>query len=301
MTALTGLLTEKLEPGSAAWLDTISASQIAAIIGASKWATPYSLWHYKKRLIADQENASMATGTHWEPLIRGWFRENNPDLPVTGEQSFRHPTLSWATANPDGVIGLSETLEIKTARYPTEWGQPGTGDIAAHYVPQVQWQLFVTGAESARVLLASPWDIFDRSYREYRVERDDRAIAQLVDAAHDFLTYLEMNVPPDPDWTAPVDRDVLRLTSRPRTDDSVELDDETALLWLETRTAAQQAAEKADAAKAAVLAASGTARRLVWRGHEVGAFRNAKNGPALYPAKNLDDLIPLLVKGTEAA
>ena len=38
----------ELAPGSAEWLETISASQIAVIVGLSPWSSAHELWHLKK-------------------------------------------------------------------------------------------------------------------------------------------------------------------------------------------------------------------------------------------------------------
>jgi putative phage-type endonuclease len=294
---------EPLVPGSDPWLARITASQIAAIVGASEWDTGYSLWHSKKGHYRRPENSSMATGTHWEPVIRDWFRAANPDVTVSGEQSFEHPN-GWAAANPDGIITVADLaagLEIKTSRYGDGWGQPGTNEIAPHYMPQVQWGMFVTGLPEWTVLMATPWEIFDRTYREYRVERDEEFIAELVDAAEAFRLLLEFDLEPETDWRPKIDREVLRAMARPRSDDSIELDDATALAWVESRLARMTCETDEEAAKASLLAYAGSARRLIWRGHEIASFRNAKAGPALYAAKGLEELIPTLMADKEAA
>lgn len=290
-----GVATDPLVPGSPEWLATISASQIAAIAGTSKWDTAYSLYHLKTGSVDKQENASMDTGTHWEPAIRDWYRANNPDSFVTGEQSFRHFKHEWATANPDGIIDGERVLEIKTARYAHEWGPSGTDEIAAHYIAQPQWQMFVTGARACTFLMASPYEIFDRTYREYTIERDDDIIRRLFQVAEEFRLFTSLGVEPDPNWTIKADRDVLRATSGKRTETQCELTDATASEWLQARLEFASAEQRVEAAKAALLAEAGTARRLIWRNTEIAAFRNAKNGPALYPAQGLTDLTPELL------
>lgn len=290
---------EPLVPGSPEWLSRITASQVAAIVGVSPWTTAYALWHQKMGNYTIPENKSMATGTHWEPEIRDWYRAQNPDLEVTGELSFEHSN-GWAAANPDGVIDGCEGLEIKTSRYGDGWGEPGTDQVAKHYLPQIQWGLWVTGFTRWRVLMCTPWDIYDRTYREYMVERDQSFIDELVEAAEGFRLMVDLGVEPDTDWRAKIDRDILRATSGPRSDDSVELDDETATTWLLARQARIDAETAEDAAKAQLLAYAGTARRLVYRNREIAAFRNSKNGPALYPAKGLEDMIPSLTAPAES-
>ncbi|WP_064442304.1 YqaJ viral recombinase family protein [Hoyosella altamirensis] len=296
---LTGVEVPILEPGSREWLATVSASQVAAIVGASKWDTAYSLWHRKRGTLPEApRNKSMETGDHWEPLIRDWYKRDNPEIQLSGETQFLHHEHVWASAKPDGIIDGELCLEIKTTRALSDWGREHSEEIPSYYMPQVQWQLFVTGASKCVVLAAGPFEVFERSYRVYTVPRDDTFILELVTAAREFLDLVELGIEPPPDYSAEVDRDVLRKTAAPRTDDSIELDDDTATAWLAARARAQESSERHEIEKTRILACSGSARRVVWRGHELAAFRNGKNGPVLYTAKNLDDLIPELLGET---
>lgn len=289
---LSGIPVEPLEPGSPEWLANISASQIAAIAGVSPWETAHSLfWKKRGDLPAGEGNHATRTGHFWEPVLRGWYADANPRRDVSGPRSYQHPEHPWATASPDGIVDESLCLEIKTARSFWAWGPEGSDDIPPNYTVQVQWQMWVTGAEATVMVAAGPHEVFDRTFREYEIWRDDALISDLVAAAEQFRLACELDVPPDPDWAVRADRETLRKLAVPRTDDSIELDDGTAIAWITSRNQAATSENELAAAKAALLAAAGSARRLVWRGAEIASFRNSKHGPALHAAPDLDDIL----------
>ena len=50
----TGVLVPRLEPGSAAWLQRMSASKIAAVVGLSSYQSRFSLWHRMAGLVEQE-------------------------------------------------------------------------------------------------------------------------------------------------------------------------------------------------------------------------------------------------------
>ena len=92
----------------------------------------------------------------------------------------------WMTATPDGLSPDHGTAaEVKTTG--KDWGD--WSKVPIHYRRQVQWQLFVTGAEVA----VFAWLLREESNNGFvpawfepksvLVERDDKVIAQLKDVA----------------------------------------------------------------------------------------------------------------------
>ncbi|MGX1932073.1 YqaJ viral recombinase family protein [Microbacterium resistens] len=111
---------------------------------------------------------------------------------------FHHPENSRYLASPDGVhLTWDEALwvsEIKTAAHDLV---PGTPEFARKgYLYQVQWVMFVLGAERCRFVVEERIEMPDRSFQpgalhRHWIERDEAIIAELVQIADDFLAELD--------------------------------------------------------------------------------------------------------------
>lgn len=125
-----------------------------------------------------EDNPFMQFGRKWEPFIARW---------VQNETGILHSTWLIASAGdpvfaatPDG-LALDHTLtaEIKTSGKPLD-------KIPAQYRRQVQWQLFVTGAERCAFAWFLRGDDFQPAELDPHlqwVERDEKEIKRLVTVA----------------------------------------------------------------------------------------------------------------------
>src|SRR5262245_35499897 len=97
--------------------DGIGASDIAALMGISPWASPWSVWADKSGLLPPEpENEYMAAGRWLEAAIAPWFTDIT-GLHVTGEQMWcTHPGKPWARCTPDGFIVEKAENEYETER-----------------------------------------------------------------------------------------------------------------------------------------------------------------------------------------
>jgi putative phage-type endonuclease len=191
---------------------TVSASEVAAIMGLSPWTSRFDLYWQKKSGTSSQaENPDMARGRRLEALVLDDFRVTHPEFivyPVGLLASIERP---WQTASPDAMaredwqpndIGRHgadtepiAVVEAKTEyRNDGEWGEEGTDQIPIHYRCQVMWQMDVTGC---RVAYVPVW--IGYTYREYVVEYHETDVAMMRGMARDFLTDLEADQPPDVD------------------------------------------------------------------------------------------------------
>ena len=115
-----------------------------------------------------------------------------------GEKNSRH------LASPDGIgVDFDDALmvsEIKTAAYDLAPGSPVLAKKG--YVHQMQWAMHVTGAARCRFVveerIATAWDAQSRpiefvpgELHEHWIERDDEAIAELIEIADAFLAELD--------------------------------------------------------------------------------------------------------------
>ena len=167
--------------------ETITATDVAKIVGVSPWGGPLDVYLDKKGLAEIAETPAMRLGKRLQPVVLDLYEQD------TGTHLRRYgdtelvvcPNLSWAAATPDAEIAQTlRPVEAKTAgaRQMSRWGEAGTDDVPEEYLIQVQWQMLVTGAQAAdlAVLLAG------QDFRIYPIRRHETLIAALVDQCDRF-------------------------------------------------------------------------------------------------------------------
>lgn len=134
------------------------------------------------------DNAYMEFGRRMEPFISLWIKSEHSVLP--NDWLISHAENPLHVATPDGVSFWEPLIaEVKTTG--KDWGS--YGKVPANYKRQVQWQMYVTGAERcvfAWLLREERDGRFFSSWLEPKhviVERDDDAIAGLVELADSLL------------------------------------------------------------------------------------------------------------------
>lgn len=181
----------------------IGGSDVAAILGLSKWASPLDVWETKKGLRAEQSQThAMAWGSRLENSIRDfWASKRKTKVWQVFAEHDDHPVLR---ASLDGWVNSWEILEIKTARTSDGWGEEGTDEIPTSYLCQCQHYLSVVDAQICHVAVL----IGGSDYREYKILRDQ----ELIDNMTDFLlSWWQTHIIGD---VAPAPRDYSEFTRR---------------------------------------------------------------------------------------
>lgn len=181
------------------WLEArrtgVGGSDIAAILGLSKWKTPLQVYQEKRgELVAQPENEAMRWGHYLEPVVRQAYADEtgfDVRLPTELIRHKRHPFL---IANIDGFTDEPRLFEAKTSRSADGWGEPGTDQIPQPYLLQVQHYLTVTGFQLADVAAL----IGGSDFRIYEVRADAELQGMLVDACAEFWKAVEAGEPPEP-------------------------------------------------------------------------------------------------------
>jgi putative phage-type endonuclease len=178
----------------------LGSSDAAAVCNLSAWRTPLHVYLDKLGQLADCDSGPKRWGRRLEDVVALAYQEE------TGRPVYRparpmewHPHIPWMFASLDRlteVNGQGRLLEIKTSRFGDEWGAPGTDDIPAQYLVQVQHQLAVTGVRLADVAVL----IGGQELQVYEVERDERLISNLTTVLADFWAKVERREPPEPTW-----------------------------------------------------------------------------------------------------
>ena len=183
-----------------AWLEArqhvVTATDVTVLIGSNPFKTMRELWLDKQGESTFKGNAKSRIGQALEGSLVDWAAAQLPGLTTANDILFAHDAHPWAAATPDGLNYLDgETpagvIEAKTT---TAWLDP----VPQYVVDQVQWQMFVTGAEVAWVPRLFGLEALDL----FSVDRDEERIAELFDVAYLFFTD-HLLTGEGPDVTAP--------------------------------------------------------------------------------------------------
>jgi len=183
----------------AAWLEErkkgIGGSDVAGILGLSKWSTPYSIYADKRGESEQTEtNVDMLIGTMVEPWLFDEYKR------VTGLDVQKVPNILYDAeypfllANVDGLLD-DRVVEFKTARDDSEWGDPGTDQCPASYVLQCQHYMRVADRPMCDLGV-----LFKNSRTPeivlYRIERDDDLLALIVPKLVEFWRCVQEGIAP---------------------------------------------------------------------------------------------------------
>lgn len=223
----------------------IGGSDVAAILGISRWQSAIEIWLSKTNQKHDEpiENEAMTWGKILEPVIRDRFRE------VTGKkvievhailQSIKHPFM---IADIDGLTeddeGNPAILECKTvSEYKRSEWEDG---IPIYYRTQVEHYLTVTGLGTAYVAALIGGNTF--VIREVHADKEMQEM--LVAVEKDFWGKVVNNIRPEADGSDAC-KDLLDSIYRGGVSERIVLPDE-AVEWVDKYV---QASADEDSAKA---------------------------------------------------
>jgi putative phage-type endonuclease len=180
------------------WLEErekgIGGSEAPAVLGLSKWKSPYQVWKDKQGLSGEREPSSaMEWGLLLEPIIRQKYSD------VTGRivklpGHLKDDKYPFMLGTLDGITDDNRVLEIKTARDAREWGEVGTDEIPQAYLIQVQHYLHITKLSVADIAV-----LFGGSeFRIYEVPADRELQDMMIEREAEFWEMVQKGIPPEP-------------------------------------------------------------------------------------------------------
>lgn len=232
----------ELKQGTAEWLEWrrngVTATEAAAIMEMSEWATPLSTYKSKKQPVdsAAPKTAVQEWGSRIEDLLRQKFAENHPEFKVEPGNCFER---DWQRASLDGTAtpesGERYILECKTGRSADKWNS-GRYGVPDGYYAQVQWQMLVTGMRKTYfAVLINGYEYFERA-----VEYDDAFATQMAQKCRMFWDNYNQDVPPPPSRVHPeIDQPLLSELAGNAADKEAPLEVE-ASLYEQYRTAREK-------------------------------------------------------------
>lgn len=176
----------------------IGGSDVAAVLGLSKYKTPLDIYYQKIDGVRQPENQAMFAGKLLEPVVAEWYAKDSGRTVVRDNKIRIHKDFDFLIANLDRVI-LPQNgegrgiLEIKTAGvYAAKYWQE---EPPVEYVCQIQHYFDVTGYTWGEFAVL----IGGQEFKRYPIERDDEFIRLKNERLTAFwYDHIEKQVPPEP-------------------------------------------------------------------------------------------------------
>lgn len=195
----------------------VGASEIAVIVGLSRWSTPAAIWESKVRGDTFVPTYASRLGLHLEePIAQIWAEDNQRYL--VRVDTLQHPAMPYALATPDRGVYVSaraqeladqlwtnvsdaeRLLQCKSTNWRMRrfWGEDGTDQIPSDFLCQAHWEGAVAGVE--RVTFAVDFD--KTSLHTYEVIVRLSTFEAMYECAERFMVdHVEAKIPPSPDDT----------------------------------------------------------------------------------------------------
>jgi len=193
---------QRTEEWFAARLGKVTASRVADLVGKTKTGYSATRDNYMAQLVVERltqtkaesyTNAAMQWGTDQEPFARAAY-EAAQGVMVEEVGFVPHPSIEWAGASPDGLVGDNGLVEIKCPNTATMIETLLSQKVPGKYFIQMQFQLACTGRKWCDYVafdsrMPAKAQMFVR-----RVDRDDEYIAHLEEEIAKFLVEVESQV-----------------------------------------------------------------------------------------------------------
>lgn len=174
----------------------VGGSDASAILGLNPYSSPLRVYLDKIGKGEEPEtNEAMRQGTDLEQYVADRFVEATGKKVRKCNKILQHPDYPWMLANIDrDIIGENAGLECKTTS-PYSKFKFDEGEINPHYFWQCVHYMAVTGAERWYVSIV----VLGKAHHVFCIERDEDAIAQLIEAERNFWqNHVVPRVPPLP-------------------------------------------------------------------------------------------------------
>lgn len=191
-----------VEQGTDEWhaarLGRATASRFKDVMTKIRLGEAAAVKNYRAELSAEQltgnreelfTTAAMQWGIDNEPVARLRYElASGNDVEETG--FFAHPDIMTG-ASPDGLVGDDGLLEIKCPNTATHIETLRKRKLPSQYYWQVMGQMWLTGRKWCDFVSFDPRLPENAQYICIRVDRDDKAIAELEEEIKEFLLSVE--------------------------------------------------------------------------------------------------------------
>ena len=176
---------------------SIGGSDAAAIIGLSKWASPYTVWADKTGRLPDKpDTEAMRQGRDLEEYVAQRFSEATEKRVKRCNAILYNPAYPHSHADVDRmIVGENAGLECKTTST-LDVKQFRGVEFPEKYYAQCVHYMAITGADRWYLAVL----VLGKEFHVYTLERDEAEIRALMDAETAFWEqYVETDTPPAAD------------------------------------------------------------------------------------------------------
>jgi len=204
----------------------IGGSDIAAILGMSRYCTPLKLWAVKTGKISApdlSDNEAVQMGIRLEKFAADLFTEKTGKTVRRAPKVYTHSEYPFMAAHIDRLVtGTDEILECKTCSVfkKDEWEND---DIPKEYILQLMWYLGITGKKIGHIAVL----IGGQAFKYKQIEFDAELFETMVQAAKEFWQHIQNDTPPK---IMPDDGETMKELYSENTEVMIELfpEDETS-------------------------------------------------------------------------
>lgn len=174
----------------------IGGSDIAKVMGLSRWGTPLSLWAEKTGKIPPKDLSNIEAvelGNDLEDFVANKFSQKTGKAVRRSPKVYQHPQYPYMVAHIDRLVtGTDELLECKTCSFfkKEEWEGE---EIPQEYILQVIWYLGITGRKVGHIAVL----IGGQSFKYKTIEFDSELFDKMVESAKDFWQHVQDDTPVD--------------------------------------------------------------------------------------------------------
>ncbi len=181
----------------------IGSSDAAAAVGLNPYQSQLELWMVKTgrdgnlpKLDPNDDSTPLFWGTLLENYVAAAYTKRTGYKVRKVNAVLQHPEHPWMLANLDREVMGAPNVQILECKTTGMNGQKLWREGVPEYIQlQVQHQLGVTGKHTADVGVL----VCGNDFRVYRLERDERMIARLIELEQQFWHYVETDTPPPAD------------------------------------------------------------------------------------------------------
>jgi len=173
----------------------IGGSDIAAVMGLSRWKTPLQLWAEKTGKIEPDDlsgKEAVEWGTRLEEVVAKKFQEMTGVKVRRSPKRYTHPNHQHFKCQVDRLVeGTDDLLEVKTcsAWLTKEWEGE---EIPRDYILQVMWQLGITKRKVGYIAVL----IGGQAFKYKKVTFDPAMFKKMIESAVEFWKLVQSNQEP---------------------------------------------------------------------------------------------------------
>lgn len=167
------------------WLEdrksAIGASDVAAILGMSPWATAYDVWLEKRDMLEPEKKEKLwiKSGRHYENAVLDYAEQELGK--ICRNVRIKHPVLPVAATCDAVLFANGESIEAKTTGLhgPVQgmWGDAMTDQVPDYYLIQCHTQIACTTKDIAHLFAL----IAGRGTVPFRIERLD-SVTEMIES-----------------------------------------------------------------------------------------------------------------------